>query len=448
MKNIALLAVACSLGASLPAAAQHIDWAVRTTLAFEADGPRDLGLADEEPSDNNFFLSLAPRAIVELSPNWTGYVRGRVFLPTGRVAPFDSGEPDDQTPSRAYAGVNELWIQYGGFTSYPGEALRLGRQHIRQVDNNWWDQDTDALRWILDTTLLDAEIGVAHAFSAFRSDGADVPPNQRDRTYYFGQIAGDWHAGNRIGLRAVHTTGGVAPEGTRLASSELTWAGVFFENGFYDILGTDHRLAYSAAATYLTGRQQLALETDSQNIRAWQANMDLRLRLFKHFPLFIGGGYTWSEPQFQQTGMQSNSSYFTGTNTLIGRYNETLQAELGNLRVATGFVSLDLEDDEASLIFSKFTRDDGLVPIITSALSVDPVTDSRDIGMGVDLVFTHHFSREQRHQRLLDRGDAFTALRRGSLISLRASAFKPGDAYGPDARTDYRILLEGTLWID
>jgi len=448
MKNVALLAVACSLGASMPAAAQHVDWAVRTTLAFEADGPRDLGLADDDRSDNNFFLNLAPRAMVELSPNWTGYVRGRVFLPTGRVAPFDSGEPDDQTPSRAYAGINELWIQYGGFTSYPGEALRLGRQHIRQVDNSWWDQDTDALRWILDTTLLDAEIGVAHAFSTFRTDNVDVPIAQRDRTYYFGQIAADWRAENTIGLRAAHATGGSAPDGTRLQDSELTWAGVFFENGFYDILGADRRLAYSGAATYLTGRQKPFTATESQDVGAWQANMDLRLQLLEHIPLFVGGGYTWSESQFQQTGMQSNSSYFTGTGTLIGRYNETLQPQLGNLHIATAFVAVDFEADDASLVFSKFTRDDAFVPIITHALSVAPLNDSRDIGIGVDLVITHHFSREQRRQRLLDRGDAFTAPRRGSLISLRASAFKPGDAYGDDARTDYRILLEGTLWID
>jgi alginate production protein len=275
-----------------------------------------------------------------------------------------------------------------------------------------------------------------------------VPLSQRDRTYYFGQLATDWRAENTIGLRAVHATGGAASDGTRLHDSELTWAGVFFENGFYDILGSDRRLTYSGAATYLTGSQQLFTETESQDIHAWQANMDLRLRMFKHVPLFIGGGYTWSEREFQQTGMQSNSSYFTGTSTLIGRYNETLQAQLGNLHIATAFVSLDLDDDDASLIFSKFTRDDGLAPIITNALSVAPVNDSRDIGVGVDLVITHHFAREQRRQRLLDRGDAFTAPRRGSLISLRASAFKPGDAYGADARTDYRILLEGTLWID
>src|SRR6266511_3423943 len=82
---------------SLPLAAQNIDYAVRTTLAFEADGRRDLGLAGGG-TDDNAFLSVAPRAIFEFSPAWTGYVRARVFVPTSRIAPFDSNEPDDSRP--------------------------------------------------------------------------------------------------------------------------------------------------------------------------------------------------------------------------------------------------------------------------------------------------------------------------------------------------------------
>ena len=464
MRTLTVIAlVVLAALAATPAAAQNIDYAMRTTAAFEVDAPRDLAGGR---NDNNLFLNLAPRAIFEFNPSWMAYVRGRVFLPTGRIAPFDSSDPDDRRPARAYAGINEFWLQYGGFTSYPGEAVRLGRQHIRQADSSWWDQDADALRWILDTTLLDAELGVAHPFSTFRTDGADVPVAQRHRTYYFGQIAADWRAGNRIGFRIVHSSGrdgqsfstDINVPDSALPKAQLTWAGLYAENGFYDLLGTNRLLSYAGEVTYLIGQQDTAPGSSqtSQDVNAWEASAQLRWRPMRHWPVQLGGAYVFSEGgerdgrshQFQQTGMQSNSSYFTGTSTLMGRYNETLQAQLGNLRVATAFVSLALPANEASLVFARFRRDDGNAPIFTDNVVAAPVNSSKDIGDGVDLVFTHYFAREQRRQRLLDRGDAFTAPKRRSLISLRASVFRPGEAYGPDARTDYRALLEGTVWLD
>jgi alginate production protein len=467
MRTAALTLVFLAALGPMAASAQHIDYAVRATVSAGLDGPHDLELAGGRAEDY-LFLSLAPRAIIEFSPEWTGYVRGRIFVPTRRVAPFDSAEADDPRATGSYAGINELWIQYGGFTSYPGEALRIGRQHIRQTDSTWWDQDADALRWILDTTLVDAEVGAARAYSMFRTDDAEVPVAQRDRTYYFAHVAGDWRAENRLGLRAAHVTGGEQPAfasdpalaDATAQDARLTWVGVYADNGFYDILRADRAIAYAGEVSYLIGDQQIVssgAETSvSQDVRAWQGSLDLRWRPRPQMPLQIGGGYTFSEGgesggrshQFRQTGMQSNSSYFTGTKTLIGRYNETLQAQLGNLLVARAFVSLNLENDDASLIFARFRRDDGRAPIFTNNVTALPVNESRDIGWGVDLVITHYFAREQRRQRLLDRGDAFTAPQRRSLISLRASLFEPGEAYGPAARTDYRVLLEGTLWID
>jgi alginate production protein len=388
-----------------------------------------------------------------------------VFVPSSRIAPFDSVEPDDTRSARAYAGINELWIQYGGFTSYPGEAVRIGRQHIRQTDSGWWDQDTDAVRWILDTTLLEAEVGAARTFSMFRTDGVDVPASRRNRTYYFARLAAAWYAENKLGLRVAHVTGGERStfddDPTLTTDDErLTWIGLYAENGFYDILRGGRALSYASQINYLTGRRALFGVGDDlgtqQTVGAWQASAELRWRPRAEAPLQMGAGYTYSQGgtsgsrshQYRQTGMQSNSSYFTGTRTLIGRYNETLQAELGNLLVGTAFVSFDFANNDASLIATMFRREDGTAPIITRNVTAVPVNSSRDIGKGVDLVLTHYFARDHRRQRLLDRGDAFTALQRRSLVSLRASLFDPGEAYGPDARIDYRVLLEGTLWID
>jgi alginate production protein len=453
--------------------AQNLDYALRTTAALEADGRHNFGLGDGDAgSGETLFLNLAPRVLLQFDQAWTGYLRGRVFLPTRRVSPFNSSEPDYTAPAGAFAGLDEYWIQYNGFTSYPGEGVRIGRQHIRQADHEWWDQDADSLRWIFDTTLLSAEIGAARQLSTYRTDDAPLPLSQRNRTYLFADLAADWRAENRLGVRLVHALDSVRlPQmgepiqpNAKLQDARLSWIGLYADNGFFDIPGTEQRFSYGFEISYLTGHQVVAQRGAggivashlSQNVDAWQAGMELRWRALPRIPLLFGGGYTYSEggehgghsQQYQQTGMQSNTSYFTGTRTLIHRYNATLQAQLGNLLVTTAFVSLSLASNDASLIFEKFRRDSGSTPFVSDNVIAVPVNNDRDVGRGLDLVFTHYLQRVRRRERLLDRGDAFTAQQRQSLISLHASVFDPGRAYGSGAGTDYRIFLEVTLWVD
>jgi alginate production protein len=447
--------------AATPVAAQQIDYAIRSTGAFQTDDQHDA-----------FYLNLAPRVLIEMNRSWAGYVRARVFLPTDRVAPFASDQRDDTRPARSFAGLNEFWIQYSGFTSYPGEALRIGRQRIRQTGSEWWDQDADAIRWALDSTLLTMDLGVAHQFSTYRTDDGSVPIEQRNRTYFFGNISADWRPEDRVGLRVTHAADNVdlPAVGTevsldeKLQDARLTWLGLYADSGFYDVRSGDRRFVYGGEVTYLYGSQTVAqrdannliTSSVSQDVRAWQASTGLRWQPSKRAPVQVGAAYTYSEggerdgrsTQFQQTGMQSNTSYFTGAQTLIDRYNEALRPELGNLLVASGFVSFRGLANEAGLVYSNFRRDSANSPIVTRNVVVAPLVASRDIGEGVDLVFTHYFDREARRQRLLDRGDAFSARERRSMVSLRGSVFDPGEAYGPDARLDYRAQLEVTLWLD
>jgi alginate production protein len=458
-------------GLSAPAAAQNVDYAVRGTVAFEQDGKQDLGLAGGS-AQSNLIVNLAPRVLIEFGQAWTGYLRARLFLPTGRVIPLDTSAPDSAGAANTFAGLSEFWLQFNGLTTYPGEAFRIGRQHIRQTDNEWWDQDADALRWIFDTTLLSADVGLAHQLSTYRTDSAPIPPAQRDRTYLFGTLMADWRPDNRLGVRVALASdrstlppigATIAPD-AKLQDARLTWVGLFADNGFSTINTDMKRFTYEGTATYLTGHQQLAVRSSSgiitdhlyQEIAAWQASAGLRWRPLPRLPLQFGGGYVYSQGggngthsrQYQQNGMQSNASYFTGTSMLIERYSETLRAELGNLRVTTGLVSLDFIDNAASLIYQRFRRDSGEATIVTQNVVAAPVNDSKDIGSGLDFVYTHYLQRAARRPGLLERGDGFTAQQRKSLVSLRASLFHPGTAYGPAARDDYRLYAEVTLWLD
>ena len=472
-RSTTLLSSAALLAAfqSGPAAAVTIDYAVRSTLGFQADGDADFGQAPGGDRQN-LFLNLAPRALIEFNPDWTGYVRARAFVPSGAIQPFDSSTPNNATArTRAFVGLSELWLQYNGLTSYPGEAISLGRQHIRQTGSEWFDEDADALRWNFNTTLTTFDVGAAHQFSSYRSDDAPVIAKQRHRTYVFGTVAMDWLPEHRIGFRAVHAIdSGSAPDvgsavtaDSKLQNSELTWAGVFADNGFYDARSRES-LLYWAEFTYLIGSQDRSVpgagntvaSRGHENVNAYAGTGGARWKPFETVPVSFGGLFTYSSGgetpghsrQFQQTGLQSNASTFTGSLTLINRYNETLLAELGNLRVISGFTSLATEQNEISLIFSNFARVDGYSPIVTNNVNAVTVNNSTDIGNGIDLVATHYFGRLIRRQRLLDQGDAFVSQERRSLVSLRASAFEPGSAYGPNTKTDYRIVLEATLWLN
>src|SRR5262249_33655223 len=151
-----------------------------------------------------------------------------------------------------------------------------------------------------------------------------------------------------------------------------------------DMENSDRRLVYGVEATHLSGSQTLVGNLLSQDVSAWQGSAGLRWQPLSRVPMRIGAAYTYSEgrerdgrpTQFQQTGMQSNASYFIGAQTLLDRYNEALQPELGNLLVASGFVSFRGLANEGGIVYSHFTRDSVNSPIVTRHLDIALVTSS------------------------------------------------------------------------
>jgi alginate production protein len=459
--SIGLGSAALLIGAP-PAAAVDVDYQLKTNVTGEADGGRDLGLLDRGDS-REAFLDATPWMHFQFSPQWSAFVRARLFAPTGAVLPNGNDNNNVNASSNAFVGLKEAWIDYGGLTSYPDESIRLGRQRIREDDAQFWDQDIDALRWIFNTTLLQAELGVGHQFGTYRSDDVKLPPDQKDRTYAFGTLSGEWRPLQRIGVRVVHADdngdqpplGQIVDDQTKLQNGHMTWAGVFADNHYYD--GPDSpALAYTGSMTWLFGSQRTAITDptnvivgeDSGNLHAWAADVGLRYRLpIERLPLQFGASYAYSSggdradlsDQFSQTGLQSNYSTFTGTRALISRFTDAYRAELGNLRAATAFASLNLGDWDTSLIWSRYNRVHGDAPVTTDNILVEPNTNSRDLGNGYDLVVTRYFGGKAKDASYLIDDEHQSSLR------LRGSVFDPGAAYST-ASSEYRVTLELTLW--
>lgn len=465
MSRLLAVVLLCGAGIALADSAQAdpgtIDTALKVKTSALIDGERDLGAGDFHTTRGGI-VEITPQVRWQLTPDVVAFLRVRGFTESDDFATA----PDSNTPTEAstFAEVRELWVDYGGFTSYPGEHLRLGRQRLRQDDGLWFDRDIESLRWIFDTTLVQADIGVAEAFDSYtyKKDAVALPVNLNDRFNAFASVSYEWAPSQRAGLRVLYAddNGGAGDVGAqpgvnaKPSSGQLLWIGAHMENGFYDYRHIKP-VTYWTEAVLLTGTEKptvvdpatgLLAPRDERDVHAWGGDFGLRVKPTDDFPLQIGAGYAFGSggsdtnksDTYRQTGLHSNRSRFTGTRTLVARFGEVLRADLSNLSVISLFASLQFDTADASLVFHDFRRDQSSAPVITDGISVQPLPGDHDIGQGVDLVLSRYFGQIKNETD--PEGDMQTVLR------LRASLFDPGSAYPPTAdKSAYRVVLEGTV---
>lgn len=478
LPTLFLLMLAAGGLLAAPAAIAETDWGLKIKAGTLNEEARDLGTTDEESAEiRETYVDVQPQLLTRFSPNFAHFVRLQGFLPSGIVV---ENQYDEPVPQESYAAVREFWIEYGGITSYPGEAVRLGLQRLREPDGLWWDRDIESARWIFDTTLFQFQMGAAKQFNTYRSDEVELPQSQRDRAYGFAGIGTQWLPRNFVGMRAAYAVDQkeLPPTGSQMElestqTDPLTgapvnnwdepeqrrfgWVGAFLDNRFYE-WERGPGLAYRVELIGLLGRREAVVVdegsgvvtgTENQDVEALAGDAALRARLPDPFPLIFGAAYAYGEGgkdhngshTFRQTGLQSNRSRFTGTRTMVNRFNEALQADLSNLRVVTAFLALPLLDWDLSVVGHRFERVDAETPVFTDGVDVQPsrTNPSLDLGTAWDLVITRHFDRQMQRGYVAE-DDSRSNLR------LRASRFSPGAAYGEQLKDQTRVVLEGTLW--
>lgn len=482
-ERLPVVALAALLAAAPSAHAVDFDWNVKLKAAGfdeETQMPDGAGggatAAGPQTADSAGYLDLQPQLYTRFSPSWAHFVRVQGFLPSDTVQTVDQ---EQVTTTSGFAALREFWIEYGGITSYPGEVLRLGMQRLRDPDGLWWDHDIETARWIFDTTLFQFQIGGAKAFDTWRTDADQLPQSQRDRAYGFVGWGSQWAPDHYVGVRAAYAADQreLPPDGTQMTLTSTStdpgtgntvnnwdqpskrnvgWVGLYLDNHFYD-WERGAGLAYRLEAIAYGGTVQTVQPNPStgvvegrttDDVRAVGGEGLLRARFPDPFPLTLGGGFAYGEGghddngshDFRQTGLQSNRSRFTGTRTIMNRFNEVLQANLTNLRVATAFVSLPLTNWDFSLVGSRFQRDDPTRRVYTNGVRVQPdlTNGSHDLGAGWDLVLTRQLNGAVTGYSLADD--------RRSNIRVRASQFVPGDAYAGQLRKQTLVAIEATLW--
>lgn len=479
-------------------ATQNFGLEVKGTLQSEDD--RDLGTRSGGDV-NGIGIDLRPWAYFE-SGKWAAYAMGQVVAATDTI---QTDPLDEQNAAQAgvdttginhnsardgddsYFAMREFWVSYQGlFTPYPGENLKFGRQRLRNDDGQWMDNNIEALTWNLDTTLLKSHVGVAERFSDYRTDYDQLSARDKDRFHAFGDAYYQWMPGQWIGLRAhyVKDDGDLADQYAivddldKRENSKLTWIGIDANSDAYNYRNLN-TVNYWGSLTMVNGTQDqnsnyrnsttggnfesvdtagrtIAGPKTDRNVAGWASDIGLRVRLDPQWQ--VGGAYSQASKNYEQNGLQSNRSNWTGTRSRISRFGEAYQAQMGNTRVASLFASWQMQDDyDASLIYHKFWRVDGDTGIGGSninAVDTDatnpadiqyaslPLTPgSKDLGQEMDLVVTKYFK-----QGLLPASLSQSIDEPSALVRLRAGVFKPGDAYGGQVDNYMHRAIVDVIW--
>ncbi|MGN8252286.1 alginate export family protein [Pseudomonas sp. SMV7] len=452
-------------------------------ITGQSEDDRDLGTRSGGDV-SGLGLDLRPWVYGERG-NWSAYAMGQAVTATDTIETDTLRQNDDGTTTdtaadgreqdKSYLAMREFWVGYSGLTAYPGEQLRFGRQRLRSDDGMWRDTNIEALNWTFDTTLLKADLGVAQRFSEYRTDLTELAPEDKDRTHLYGNVATQWTPGHWVGVRAHHTHDGGSlknPGETvdaldKTRTGDLTWLGLEANSDAYN-WRNDHTVNYWGSVTWLTGDrdtlssqvvgdQTVATGKQSGDVNAWATDLGIRVRLDPQWQVGAayargsGGGGDDGSSNYEQTGLESNRSNYTGTRSRVHRFGEAFRGELGNLQAATLFASWQLRDDyDASFIYHKFWRVDDSQNIGSSGINAvvndngvnRPLVDGeKDLGQEMDVVVTKYFK-----QGLLPASMSQAIDEPSALVRLRAGVFKPGDAYGKEADSYMHRAFVDVIW--
>ncbi|MGY2289422.1 alginate export family protein [Pseudomonas sp. SDO528_S397] len=461
---------------TLAALTEQKNFGLEVKITGQSEDDRDLGT---QPGGdvNGIGLDLRPWAYGE-SGNWSAYAMGQAvtssdIIETDTLQPSDDAQPssnDDRTPKKNYLALREFWVGYSGFTPYPGEILKFGRQRLRNDDGQWRDTNIEALNWTFDTTLLKANVGVAERFSEYRTDLKELSPTDKDRQHLYADASYQWTPGQWVGLRAHHThdngkldypQAGVATDPLdKRENGDLTWLGLEANSDAYNWRNT-HTVNYWASLTGMNGKRDTVdgpASKRSDNADGWATDLGVRLRLDPQWQ--VGAAYSRASAHYEQNGLQSNRSNWTGTQSRVHRLGEAFRGEMNNLQAATLFGAWQLREDyDASLVYHKFWRVDGNKPVGSNGIdavqnTTDDVTGAilsstslpledgkKDLGQEMDLVVTKYFK-----QGLLPAALSQSIDEPSALVRFRGGVFKPGDAYGKQVDSYMHRAFIDVIW--
>lgn len=401
--------------------------------------------ASTAKNKNTVLVNLKPYAYQE-NQLWRSYALLDLFAATDVV---NYSETDSSSRnSDGYLGFRELWLDYTGFTSYPGEYLRTGLQRVRANDGLWWDTEIEALLWRFDTTLLIAEIAAAKRFSLYRSNDNTLPYSEEDRQHLLGSTRYQYQAGHWIEIRAHHTNndkplhiGSAEYSNFDNTLSNAQWLGIGLDSDYMNNKLTKS-ISYSINAIYMQAAYKVfdhSLIKEHTSGRFIETQVRYSTKNW-HLGLAYADADACQPPQkcFFQTGMESNRSNFTGTRARIARFGESYRASLENLRVNTLYATwsptaaLDVE-----MIGHQFKSKNDTARVV-NFINKDLMGASNNLGKELDMVASWYLKPSIAPMEW--------AVDDSAALRLRGGIFKPEDAYGQNKNDLVFHIISELTW--
>jgi alginate production protein len=423
--NGLLLALVCAHAGKVPAVEYEADMYIDAFNLYESS--EDLGTTpDGEVGEAG--INARPRLYTRLSENWNSLISLQLFHATDLIElPADEGGGE----AESFVGLRQLWLEWGGLTPYPGEALRVGRERLRLDDGLVLDTDIVSARWAWDTTLFKGGFGVAEELDTFRSDESELSAAEQNLRRNFITARWQYRYNAFLSGHAIQTDG----RDNTVTAPQLIWTGVSVDNGYFDYR-TQLPWQYYAAAYNVNGHETLnGREVD---VAGWAVDGGLRWR--SRGGVSVGAQFSSTDGEthgYRQTGLQSNRAYFTGARSRMHRFNEALRPEFRNMAVVTLYAGIfpgssPWEFGVAG--HSMYLRDpDGT--FAASGYSSPTDGTDRDLGRAVDLIVSWYW---EKNDSILSDDDGLD-----SYFRVLLSGFYPGEAFnagGTDRQVNRGII--------
>lgn len=378
-------------------------------------GDNQVAPKDAPQSGTLVGINIKPNISVSFGQNWQAYFEGQLYSATNGTY-IDS--EDKETQSNDFAGLRELWVGYKGWTSYPGETFHVGLERKRINDGIILDAPLLGASWNFDTSLLQTMVGYGEQHSNLRTGDYTLPASVEDLKLSYLQSRFQYYSRHAASAYAIHGDGHSNPLDTN-----LTWAGIALDNGYYSDKSAPG-LSYSLSAHAVSGEQADLPGAAINDVKGYARDIGLRWQFNGDWTKTIGLQFAEASggaEGYRTTDLETNRSKFTGSGSVLYRFNEALRADFRNLDAITVYGSLaQFKQWNANIVYNRFSIHDSGEPYYISGRAKPVSADITTLGQGLDIVFTGFLHRK---------GPSLFALKSfDSSVRLRLSAFTYNDA--------------------
>jgi len=312
---------------------------------------------------------------------------------------------------------NQTWLLFEEI--YGSDIdIKIGAQYFYDERTWWWDNELDGISIEYWGEHWQAELALTQGLARRSTTEDFIDPAEENLSRLLSRVSWEHTEDHWLELFYIlHNDHSVTENvGTIIASNklddtdaDLRWFGIrsygyqqadgfgefdyWLDTGYVD--GDETFISTGNVAG--SPASEIVNDVSTAVVQGWA--FDLGLTWHTEFPLSpsftigyaVGSGKLDEQgavdTAFQQTGIQSNSSYFTDVN-YIAYYGEFLNPELSNLKILTLGISIPLLNNTAlDLVYHRYDQYVQADFLRNAGLDIDPSGNSKDIGMEVDLVF-------------------------------------------------------------